>query len=203
MSAFNPDTDVPTGSLKRYAPTVNLCVLNDLWEELVTKNGMCWARVVSNSMYPTIRRNDKVLVERIGSANLRFGDIMVFKKDRSLIIHRVIGKRKVGGEHHFQEKGDAILQSSLVPPAEIIGRVINIKNQDKTILVISGAGRVLQLILACISYTSLYINVILKKILIWRRHISHQHRYDVAHRKIVFLLYRIASGLFFKRAEIE
>jgi signal peptidase I len=199
MDAVDLGRDIPTGSSKKHIPTVNLCVLNDLWEELLIKNGMCWARVVSNSMYPTIRLDDQVLVERICSDNLRFGDILVFKKDRRLIVHRVIGKREVGGEYHFHEKGDASLQSSLVPPKEVIGRVISIRNQEKTFLVVSGSGRLLQLILACISYTSLYLNVMLKKLLVWRTHIPLKHRYDVAYMSVIFLLYKTVLGLFLKR----
>jgi signal peptidase I len=203
MGAFNPGTDIPTGSSKRYAPTVNLCVLNDLWEELITKNETCWARVISSSMSPMIRSGDQVLVERTGYDNLRFGDIIVFKNDKRLIVHRIIGKREVGGEYYLLEKGDAVLQSSLVPPKQIIGRVVNIRKQGKTILVISGFGRLFQLILACISYTSLRLSVMLKNILFWRKHISHKQRYDLAYRRTIFFLYRIVLGLFFKRSGVE
>jgi signal peptidase I len=150
-------------------------------------------------MYPTIRRDDQVLVERTCSDNLRFGDIIVFKKYERLIVHRVIGKRKVEGEYYFREKGDASLQSSLVPPKEIIGRVVNIRQQDKTILVISGTGRLLQLIMACISNASLWLSMTLKNHLVWKRHISRKHRYNVAYMRTIFLLYRITLGLFFKR----
>jgi signal peptidase I len=184
-------------------PKVTSCILNDLWEELVIKHGTCRARVVSNSMYPVIRRGDQVLVERARPDKVRFGDIVVFRQDEKLTVHRVIGKRKVGDEYHFQEKGDASLQSSLVPPKGIIGRVVNIRKQDKTILVISGPGRLLQLILACISCTSLWLSVTLKKRLVWKGHISHRHRYYTAYRRIIILLNRIALGIFFKKSEIE
>jgi signal peptidase I len=203
MEEVNLGTDIPTSYSKSYVSNVTSCVLNDLWEELVIKHGTCWAKVVSNSMYPMIRRDDQVLVERIYSESVRFGDIVVFRKDGRLTVHRVIGKREVGGEYHFLEKGDANLQSSLVPAKEIVGRVTIIKNKGKTLPVISGSGRLLQLTLACISYTSLQLRAMLKYRLVWGRHTSHKHRYYVVYKRFFFLLYRIALGLFLKRSEIE
>ena len=128
---------------------------SELWEELLVKHGTCWARVVSNSMYPTIKRDDQVLVEKALPEKIRFGDIVVFRRNGMLVIHRIIGKCKSGGEQHFLEKGDANHQSTFVPAKDIIGRVTIIKNADKAVPIISGAGRLLQLIFACISYTSL------------------------------------------------
>jgi signal peptidase I len=154
---------------------VTSCLLNDLWEELLIKHGTCWARVVSDSMYPTIWRDAHVLVERARPDKVRFGDIIVFRRNGSLTIHRVIGKRKFGGECHFLEKGDANLQSSLVPATDIIGRVTIIRNAGKSLPTISGSGRLFQLTLACISYTSLQLRTVLKYCLTWGGHTFYKH----------------------------
>lgn len=192
-----------TGYSKSYVPKVTTYVLNDLWEELVMKHGTCWARVVSNSMYPVIRQDDQVLVERVRPDKVRFGDIVVFRQDERLTVHRVIGKREVGGEYHFLEKGDASLQSSLVPAKEVIGRVTIIRNHGKTIPVISGSGRLLQLTLSCISYTSLQLRAMLKHRPARGRHTSQEHLYVAAYNRFFSLLHRIALLLFLQRREID
>ncbi len=173
-------------------------VLNDLWEQLLIKHGRCWARVVSDSMYPTIRRGNRVLVEMASPDQVRFGDIVVFRRNGTLTVHRIIAKRKVIGECHFLEKGDASLQSSLVAAEDILGRVTSIRNSGKPLPTISGYGRLLQLALACISYTSLQVHAPLKYCLTRGRRTSQKHRYGPVYNRFFHLLYRIVLRLFLR-----
>jgi signal peptidase I len=164
-------------------------LLNNLWEESLNKLGACWAKVVSDSMDPVIKQGDQVLVEVIRPERVRFGDIVVFKSNRVLIIHRVIGKRKVRKECHFIEKGDANLKSSIIPAKDIVGRITIIKNATKTVSTTSRSGRLLQLMLACISYISLRLYIILRYCL-RRGRSSHLH-YGAVYNKFFHLLRRI------------
>ena len=175
---------------------LNSCILNDLWEALLIKHETCWARVVSDSMSPAIRRGDQVLVEKTSSDKVRFGDIIVFKRNGTLTTHRVIGKYEFGGECYFREKGDAGLQSSLVPARDIIGRVVVVRNPSKSLTVISGSGRLLQLNLACISYTSLQLWRLLKYCLTLGGHTSHKHGYGAAYNGLFSWLRRNALRFF-------
>lgn len=171
-------------------------VLNELWEELLIQHTTCWARVVSNSMYPLIERGDQVLVERAILHKVHFGDIAVFRRNGTLMTHRVLRKCKFNGEYHFLEKGDATLQSSLVPAKNIIGWVIAIRNSGKTILTMSGSGRRLQLTLACISYASLHLWVMLEYCLTLGRRVTYQPRGGAAFNRFHSLLYRITLWFF-------
>ncbi len=171
------------------------CVLNGLWEELLIKHETCWARVVSNSMYPSITRGDEVLVETAHTEKVRFGDIVVFKRNGGLITHRVIGKREFGGERHFLEKGDAVLRCSLVSARDVIGRVTAISTSGKTLAIVSGVGRLLQLTLACISCASLAPMAMLRYCRIRSGHRSRKHHYGAVYHRFLSLLQRIALRL--------
>lgn len=130
-------------------------ILNELWVELLDKEGTRWGRVISDSMRPVITRGDRVMVEKTDAGKYRLGDIVVFRKNGLLVTHRIIGKREYQGRYYFLEKGDADLQTNLLPIEDIIGRVNSIKKAKRTIRTTSGTGRLLQLTLSCISYTAI------------------------------------------------
>ncbi len=171
-------------------------VLNELWVELLTEQERCWGRVISNSMYPTIRQADEVLVDRTRSDKVRFGDIVVFRRNGMLMTHRALGKHEFRGKCYFLEKGDANLGSSLVPAKKVIGRVTIIRNSSGTLQTISGTGRLLQLILACISYTSFHLWAVLEYCLTRGRRITSKPRYGAAYNRFFSYLYRVTLRLF-------
>ena len=172
-------------------PKTQAPLLNELWEELLKEQGTCWGKVISDSMRPLVQRGDRVLVEKAFPDKVRFGDIAVFRRNGQLIIHRVLGKREFIGKHHFLEKGDAILHTSLVPANNIIGRVSVIKNSDRTIRTLSGSGRICQLTLACISYTSLWLWRVLEYCLTRGERAAYNHRWETAYHRFFSLLRRI------------
>jgi len=102
-------------------------ILNELWEQLLSENGECWGRVISNSMHPILNIGDQVLVEKTVINDIRLADIIVFKRNGKLTIHRVLGRYDLGEERYFLEKGDATHLTSLVPVKSVIGRVSVIK----------------------------------------------------------------------------
>ena len=172
--------------------------LVELWEELLVKEGTCWGKVISDSMLPVIGQGDQVLVERALSNNIRFGDIIVFRKNGQLVVHRVLAKRKLNGECHILEKGDAMFQSNLIPAQDILGRVTVVSRHGKSLRTVSGSGRILQLLLACISYTSLWLRVVLESCLAIGRRARKGHGYSVTYNNAFSWLRRVMLRLFIK-----
>ena len=173
---------------------VSASVLNELWEQLLFEHGTYWGKVVSDSMYPVIKKGYRVLVEKCSSEKVRFGDIVVFKRNGRLFIHRVLGKYDLAGERYFLEKGDATLFASRIHASDVIGRVCTIKNSAKAVRTTSGRGRILQLVLAFISYSSLRLWVALEYCLTFGRctagrlyHIPLYNRFFSILRKIAML----------------
>ena len=159
-------------------------VLNELWEQLLIEKGECWGKIISSSMYPIIKRDDQVLVERTHVAKVRFADIIVFKRNGKLVIHRMLGKRNFGEESHFLEKGDATVLAGLIPVEKVIGRVRAIKKSHKTIQTMSGRGRILQLALAFISYTSLKLWALLVFCFTCGKPTTYPPRYTAAYNRL-------------------
>ncbi len=66
--------------------------------------------VVSNSMYPTLKINDIIIVKNVPIDDIQVGDIIVFKSPlnpQTPIVHRVINIiEDVGGSKIFITKGD-------------------------------------------------------------------------------------------------
>ena len=60
-------------------------------------------------MYPYIKKRDVVLVEKIYNneiSTLKKGDVLVFKHNNILVIHRIIRILEVEGNKYFYTKGD-------------------------------------------------------------------------------------------------
>ena len=130
-------------------------LLNELWEELFLKTGKLWGRTSSGSMRPLIPANNRVLVERIGPDQIRFGDIAMFRSEKRLVIHRVLGKRHEQGRLAFLQKGDYNAEASFIPATAILGRVRAVERNDTEVCLVSGRWRAIQIALACYSLVTL------------------------------------------------
>ncbi len=170
-------------------------ILGKLWEELLLKHGACWGKVASDSMYPLIGKGDQILVERSTWKQVRFADIIVFRRNEQLVTHRVLGKRKFNNERYFLEKGDAILESSLIPEGTLVGRVAAIKNSQRLIHPISGLGRLLQLALAGTSYSSLRLATVMHFCLGWRKNTANRNHYGAVYNSFFSMVRRATIRL--------
>lgn len=86
----------------------------------------------SNSMHPKINKGDVVIVEKIDQEHvntLKIGEVLVYKYNDMVIVHRIIKIQEIDGKYYFRTKGDnndtedgwTISQVSVVGRA--IGRV--------------------------------------------------------------------------------
>jgi signal peptidase len=64
--------------------------------------------VVSNSMDPTLKKGDLVVVKGVSPEDIKIGDIIVYHNPLQgvAVVHRVIDIRKDGGKLIFYTKGD-------------------------------------------------------------------------------------------------
>lgn len=65
--------------------------------------------IMSNSMVPVFKRGDMVVIEKIknyGLKNVKKGDIIVFKSDNHLVVHRLVKMQNKNGEIIYTTKGD-------------------------------------------------------------------------------------------------
>lgn len=77
----------------------------------------------SNSMYGEINKGDIVFYERCDDQIINEGQVIIFKKDNSTIIHRVVDIEVVNGQTRYYTKGDnnESMDSGYITKSNIIG----------------------------------------------------------------------------------
>ena len=97
--------------------------------------------IVGRSMYPLIREGDNVLVE-CGYSQIRRGDIIAFRSENKLIVHRVLTISEKGTGFSVTTKGDNVPHlDPVVSHREIIGKVSAIKRGEKMLSLDTFSGR--------------------------------------------------------------
>jgi signal peptidase I len=87
---------------------------------------------VGNSMLPTIRPGDTLVVGRTDAEPVAVGEVIVWLADERLIAHRVVRLWEQAGESYFQTRGDARRQTDPVAPrARILGRVVAVERPER------------------------------------------------------------------------
>lgn len=81
--------------------------------------------IVSGSMIPEIEIGDIVIINDTQDVNIN--DIIAFRRDSNIIVHRIINKMEVNGKTMYQTKGDNnnIPDTELVDVSDIEGIYIN------------------------------------------------------------------------------
>lgn len=87
--------------------------------------------VMSNSMYPLIKRGDVVIVEKLNEEeldNLQVNDIVQYKVDSHYVVHRIVDIVNDNGEKAFVTKGDNnnLPDNKIVYTGQIMG-IIEVK----------------------------------------------------------------------------
>lgn len=108
--------------------------INDLIRDKLAQGTAFRFRVISGSMAPLIRVGDEVVVQRVGTAELRCGDIVLYTAEGAFRIHRLLARRSQGGMTLLVTKGDASLAPD--PPwreEQLLGKVVAISREDTTL----------------------------------------------------------------------
>lgn len=107
-------------------------LLIELLDEALEKGWEPSLRVASGSMQPLIQPGDRVTVKHADVDQVKFGDIIVFRLQEVLVVHRVIGRLRIDGRTFFLQKGDSNLAASPVPSDDVLARVVAIGKAGKT-----------------------------------------------------------------------
>ena len=135
-----------------------------LWEDLYRKKQKSWLSILSGSMIPLLQIGDEVLVHVVNPAEIRVGDMIVYKSNDKLIVHRVIRNYNSSS---FLQKGDNTTTAEIVSSKDVIGTVIAIRKGTRIFYPDKGFGKIINLILTVFSCSVYYHkpkNKVLKRI---------------------------------------
>jgi len=114
---------------------------DELRAEHYKKTGYAWLTVRTGSMEPIISSGDNVLISAVTAGDISPGEIIVFRRNGSLIGHRVLKKRCTGDGICFIEKGDNSDIYGSFQGDDVIGRVIAVKGGKKFLSLNTVPGR--------------------------------------------------------------
>jgi hypothetical protein len=98
------------------------------------RRGRISLRVHGTSMQPWVRPNDIALIRQISLENVRCGDVVLFRRENHLFVHRIVAKRGSLDAAQLFAKGDAQPTSDgVVQEQELLGRVVRIYRNGRRI----------------------------------------------------------------------
>jgi signal peptidase I len=91
-------------------------------------------RVHGTSMLPWVRQGDIALIRQITIENVRCGDVVLFRRENHLFVHRIVEKRGSLDAEQLFSKGDAHpTPDGVVEKQELLGRVVRIYRDGQRI----------------------------------------------------------------------
>jgi hypothetical protein len=101
----------------------------DVSSELLSRGYKVRFRAHGRSMQPTIREGEAIMVEPVEPAHLSRGDIILYRVDRGILAHRIVGLKRGQGENTIlRVRGDAWGSSAETVEATCVaGKVVSVE----------------------------------------------------------------------------
>lgn len=99
----------------------------ELLAESLGRSGSAIIAVNGTSMHPTLQMGWRVYVRPVKGADLKVGEIAVFRGDRYLTIHRLVWKEGPGDAQRLVFRGDYNRLRERVDPSAVIAKVVAIE----------------------------------------------------------------------------
>ena len=99
----------------------------DLLDEALRRTGGAVLAVNGTSMHPTIQMGWRVFLKPATGADLKVGEIAVFRGDQYLTIHRLVWKEEDPSGTRLVFRGDYNRVREHVPAASVLARVVAVE----------------------------------------------------------------------------
>jgi signal peptidase I len=111
-------------------------------EEALMKGTVVRFRAEGNSMYPTIRDGEAIMVAAVCTNDGVRGDVLLCRHGKRLLAHRVVGVTTDGTERFFELRGDAKASCDApVGARAVVGRVVGVRRNGREIALSGRAAR--------------------------------------------------------------
>ena len=122
-------------------------LLLDLTAELLSRGTTVRFRPSGRSMYPSIREGELITVEPVAARDVKRGDIVLYRSERGLLAHRVVGSSPtqssvLSPQSSLLLKGDASLSCDQpVAAQQILGRVVGVERNGRSVALASPGAK--------------------------------------------------------------
>lgn len=86
--------------------------------------------MLTGSMAPALPCGCELVIDPLGAARARVGDVVVLALDDRLVAHRVLAWRLRGGQRWVLEHGDANARGAWQPADRLVGLVVGATDRD-------------------------------------------------------------------------
>ena len=124
-------SDIRKNFLVQRITTVVLVIFLSLTIALTSGAFKYYALAIgSDSMNPKIKKGDVVIVEKIAQdniGNLKVGEVLVYKYNDIVVVHRIIKMEKINDNYYFRTKGDnnKTEDAWTIDQASVIGKAVS------------------------------------------------------------------------------
>jgi signal peptidase len=122
-------------ALKTQTSALGFSHFGDLSGELLSLGFGVRFRAPGTSMHPTIHHGDLITVEPVEPSNLKRGDIILYRLQKSFVAHRLVNiEERNGCGLTFFLRGDASTTCDApVKPAQVLGKVVRVERGHRRI----------------------------------------------------------------------
>jgi len=97
-------------------------------------------------MFPLIQAGDALTIRLKGRENIRVGDVAAFfqnqttvpDKAKTIIVHRIVKKKRINGKNRYCQKGDNASGWGWIAEEDLIGTIESVNKNGKIISLVSG-----------------------------------------------------------------
>lgn len=114
-----------------------------LVKEIIANGGFFSFKARGFSMYPFIHDGDILTISPVNTNELKSGDIILYKSfDDRIVLHRFIGKVKIGNDEMLKVRGDALMGNpEYIVASNVIGKAVKQQRNSKVIDLQRGASK--------------------------------------------------------------
>jgi signal peptidase I len=103
----------------------------DLVEDVLRRFGSARLCVQGSSMLPSLRPGDEIQVQSIPLSEIKMGDVVAYRRDERLFVHRVIGTDALG---RLVTRGDTLPQADApVSESELLGSIVAVSRDGERV----------------------------------------------------------------------
>jgi hypothetical protein len=116
----------------------------DVCSDLLSQGFSVTFRAPGWSMHPTIRDGEIITAEPVAPAQVKRGEVVLYRVGEALLAHRIVRLLTGNGYDHFLLRGDAPgARTEGVPAGQILGRVVCTVRDHKRVRLSTAGARLL------------------------------------------------------------